>query len=171
MTTLLFFFVSAVPAVAQTVEGSAGIPAQAYRNFFFGVLLILLLAVVVGIIGKVINIYQLTSKMSGRFNPLAANNFQATLLLIALPVFLYAVYWSYVHHGGMAWREAVTEHGKRIDTMFIITTVICTVVLVIMHTLLFSFSYKYRMKLKKKPTSIPIIIPLKRSGRLFRPWS
>ncbi len=155
MATMLFFFISVVPAVAQTAEGSAGIPAQAYRNFFFGVLLILLVAVIVGIVGKVINIYQLTSKMNGRFNPLAANNFQAILLLIALPVFLYAVYWSYVHHGGMAWREAVTEHGKRIDTMFIITTVICTVVLVIMHTLLFSFSYKYRMRLKKKAYFYP----------------
>jgi len=154
MSALMLFFVSTVPAVAQTAENS-GIPAQAYKNFFFGVLLILLAAVIVGILGKVINIYQLTSKMSGKFNPLAANNFQAVLLLIALPIFLYGVYWSYVNHGGMAWREAVTEHGKRIDTMFIITTIICTIVLVLMHILLFSFSYKYRMKLKKKAYFYP----------------
>ena len=154
MSALILFFVSTVPAVAQTAENS-GIPAQAYKNFFFGVLLILLAAVIVGILGKVINIYQLTSKMSGKFNPLAANNFQAVLLLIALPIFLYGVYWSYVNHGGMAWREAVTEHGKRIDTMFIITTIICTIVLVLMHILLFSFSYKYRMKLKKKAYFYP----------------
>lgn len=154
MSALMLFFVSTVPAVAQTAENS-GIPAQAYKNFFFGVLLILLTAVIVGIIGKVINIYQLTSKMSGKFNPLAANNFQAVLLLIALPIFLYGVYWSYVNHGGMAWREAVTEHGKRIDTMFIITTIICTIVLVLMHILLFTFSYKYRMRLKGRAYFYP----------------
>lgn len=154
MAALMLFFVSTVPAVAQTAEDS-GIPAQAYKNFFFGILLILLIAVIVGILGKVINVYQLTSKMNGKFNPLAANNFQATLLLIALPVFLYGVYWSFVNHGDMAWRDAVTEHGKRIDTMFIITTVICTFVLVLMHFLLFSFSYKYRMKLKRKAYFYP----------------
>jgi len=154
MSALILFFVSTVPAVAQTAENS-GIPAQAYKNFFFGVLLILLAAVIVGILGKVINIYQLTNKMSGKYNPLAANNFQAVLLLIALPIFLYGVYWSYVNHGGMAWRDAVTEHGKRIDTMFIITTIICTIVLVLMHILLFTFSYKYRMRLKRKAFFYP----------------
>lgn len=154
MSALMLFFVSTVPAVAQTAENS-GIPAQAYKNFFFGVLLILLAAVIVGILGKVINIYQLTNKMSGKYNPLAANNFQAVLLLIALPIFLYGVYWSYVNHGGMAWRDAVTEHGKRIDTMFIITTIICTIVLVLMHILLFTFSYKYRMRLKRKAFFYP----------------
>src|SRR5690606_3090245 len=120
-----------------------------------GVLLILLAAVIVGILGKVINIYQLTNKMSGKYNPLAANNFQAVLLLIALPIFLYGVYWSYVNHGGMAWRDAVTEHGQRIDTMFIITTVICTIVLVLMHILLFTFSDKYRMRFKRKAYFYP----------------
>ncbi|HLW50081.1 MAG TPA: cytochrome c oxidase subunit II [Sphingobacteriaceae bacterium] len=154
MSALMLFFVSTVPAVVQTAENS-GIPAQAYKNFFFGVLLILLAAVIVGILGKVINIYQLTNKMSGKYNPLAANNFQAVLLLIALPIFLYGVYWSYVNHGGMAWRDAVTEHGKRIDTMFIITTIICTIVLVLMHILLFTFSYKYRMRLKRKAFFYP----------------
>lgn len=154
MSALMLFFVSTVPAVAQTAENS-GIPAQAYKNFFFGVLLILLAAVIVGILGKVINIYQLTNKMSGKYNPLAANNFQAVLLLIALPIFLYGVYWSYVNHGGMAWRDAVTEHGKRIDTMFITTTIICTIVLVLMHILLFTFSYKYRMRLKRKAFFYP----------------
>src|SRR5690606_32548099 len=68
---------------------------------------------------------------------------------------LYGVYWSYVNHGDMAWRDAVTEHGKRIDTMFIITTVIITIVLVLIHILLFTFSYIYRMKLNKRAYYYP----------------
>lgn len=154
MTAVMMVFVSTVPALAQTAE-QTGIPAASYRNFFFGVLLVVLAAAIIGIVGRVISIYSLTQKMNGKFNPLAGNNLQATLLLIALPVFLYGVYWSYVHHGAQAWTEAVTEHGKRVDTMFIITTVICTIVLVLMHILLFSFSYKYRMRLTRKAYFYP----------------
>lgn len=141
-------------AVAEVDQGPR-IPAQAYKDFFYGVLLVLLVAIVVAIIGKVLSVYELTKKMNGRYNPLAGNNVQATLLLIALPIFLYGVYWSYVNHGAMAWRDAVTEHGQRIDTMFIITTVICTIVLVLMHILLFTFSYKYRMRFKRKAYFYP----------------
>src|SRR5690606_3576157 len=39
-----------------------------------------------------------------------------------------------------------TEHGERIDTMFIITTVIITIVLVVVHILLLTFPYIYRMR-------------------------
>lgn len=146
---------STTSSVAAAVEEGSNIPAEAYRNFFYGVLVVLLIAVVIGIIGKVISVYELTTKLNGRYNPLATNNFHATLWLISLPIFLYGVYWSYVNHGAMAWRDAVTEHGKRIDTMFIITTVVCTIVLVVMHILIFTFAYRYRMRLKKKAYFYP----------------
>jgi cytochrome c oxidase subunit 2 len=122
---------------------------QVYKNFFYGVLLVILIAFILTIIGKVLSVYELTTKMNGKYNPLAGNNLQATLMLIALPIFLYGVYWSYMNHGSMAWRAAATEHGKNIDTMFIITTIIITIVLVIIHALLFSFSYAYRMRLNR----------------------
>lgn len=146
---------AASSAATAAVEESTSIDPQAYKNFFYGILLVLLVSVVVVIVGKILSIYELTTKMNGKFNPLAGNNFQATLLLIALPIFLYGVYWSYVNHGSMAWRDAVTEHGKRIDVMFIITTIITTIVLVLMHILLFTFSYKYRMRLKGRAYFYP----------------
>lgn len=142
-------------ASAAVLDQGPDIPSESWRNFFFGVLLVLLAAVVCGIVGKVWDLYQLTGKMNGRYNPLANNNFQAVLLLIALPIFLYGVYWSFANHGAMAWREAATEHGQRIDTMFIITTVICVFVLILIHILLFSFAYFYRMRLKKKAYFYP----------------
>lgn len=147
--------VTSTSTSAATVDEGLSIDPQAYKNFFYGVLLVLLAIVVIVIVGKVFSIYELTTKMNGKYNPLAGNNLQATLLLIALPIFLYGVYWSYVNHGAMAWRDAVTEHGKRIDTMFIITTIITTFVLVLIHILLFTFSYKYRMRLKKKAYFYP----------------
>ena len=57
--------------------------------------------------------------------------------------------------GDWAWRPASTEHGKDIDTMFIITTVIITIVLVIVHILLLTFSYIYRMRANRKAYFYP----------------
>ncbi len=146
---------STASASAAQAEEERGIDPQAYKNFFYGLLMIFLICVVIAIIGKVYSIYEMTSKLNGRYNPLAGNNLQATLLLIALPIFLYGVYWSYVNHGSMAYRAAVTEHGQRIDVMFIITTIITTFVLILIHILLFSFSYAYRMKPNKKAYFYP----------------
>jgi len=84
--------------------------------------------------------------MNRKHNPLASNSFQAWLLFIFLFVFLGGVYYSFSHYGGMSWRDAVTEHGAKIDTMFIITTVITTFVLIITHILLLTFTFIYRMK-------------------------
>lgn len=138
-----------------TIEPEKEIDPQVYKNFFYSVLIVLLIAIVIAIIGKVISIYEMTTKINGRFNPLAGNNFQANLMLLALPVFLYGVYWSYVNHGAMAWKPAATEHGAAVDTMFIITTIIITIVLVIVHILLFYFSYAYRARLNKKAYFYP----------------
>lgn len=147
---------SAAPASSSVaVDEGPNIPAQSYKNFFFGILLVVLISAVLGIVGKVWDLYTLTGKINGRYNPLANNNLQAVLLLISLPLFLYGVYWSYTNHGAMAWRDAVTEHGSRIDTMFIITTIICTIVLVLIHILLFTFSYFYRMRLNRKAFYYP----------------
>lgn len=140
---------------SQTQEAKEPIPLQVYLNFFYYVLLFLLLCIIVAVIGKILSVYELSNKMNGKYNPLSGNNLQATLLLIALPIFLYSVYWSYANHGSMAWRDAVTEHGQQIDLMFIVTTVIITIVLVIIHILLFGFSYAYRMKLGKKAYYYP----------------
>lgn len=131
------------------------IDPQVYKNFIYYVLLFLVICTVVAVIGKVISIYELTNKMYRRHNPLASNTFQASLLFIFLFVFLGGVYYSYSHHGGMAWRDAVTEHGAKIDTMFIITTVITTFVLVITHILLLTFTFIYRMKKNGKAYYLP----------------
>lgn len=140
---------------AVVVDDGLDIPAQSYKNFLYGLLLVLLACVVISILGKVWDLYALTNRMNGRYNPLLNNNLQAILFLIALPIFLYGVYWSFTNHGQMAWREAATEHGKRIDTMFIITTVITTFVLIVVHILLFTFAYFYRMKMNKKAYYYP----------------
>jgi cytochrome c oxidase subunit 2 len=140
---------------AKAAEVEKKIDPQVYKNFIYYVLLFLVICTVVAVIGKVISIYELTNKMNRKHNPLASNSFQAWLLFIFLFVFLGGVYYSFSHHGGMAWRDAVTEHGAKIDTMFIITTVITTFVLVITHILLLTFTFVYRMKKNGKAYYLP----------------
>jgi cytochrome c oxidase subunit 2 len=140
---------------AKAAEVEKKIDPQVYKNFIYYVLLFLVICTVVAVIGKVISIYELTNKMNRKHNPLASNSFQAWLLFIFLFVFLGGVYYSFSHYGGMSWRDAVTEHGTKIDTMFIITTVITTFVLIITHILLLTFTFIYRMKKNGKAYYLP----------------
>lgn len=122
------------------------IDPQAYKNLTYYVLLFLVVCTIVAIILKVQSIYELTRKTEGKYNPLANNNLQAILLFVFLILFLAGVYYSYAVWGSWAYRPAATEHGAEVDVMFIITTIITTIVLVVVHILLFTFTYKYRMR-------------------------
>ncbi|MFD2537303.1 cytochrome c oxidase subunit II [Sphingobacterium chuzhouense] len=131
---------------ATVVDEGPQIDPQVYKNLTYYILLFLIVCTVVAVVGKVLSIYELTRKMNGKYNPFANNTFQATLFIIFLVAFLAFVYYGYAVWGDWAWRAAVTEHGERIDTMFIITTVIITIVLVLVHILLLTFPYIYRMR-------------------------
>lgn len=146
--------VSAAPAVAEVEK--EGLPAQVYINFFFYVLLFLLVCFIVGIIGKVMDIYGITKQLQGydRSQEIWGRS-QGWFFLIGLFVFLYGIYWSYANHGAQSFREAATEHGAAIDTMFIITVIITTIVLIITHILLFGFAFKYRGSDKRKAYFYP----------------
>lgn len=138
-----------VAATTAAPEEVKQIDPQAYKNLTYYILLFLVICTIVAVVLKVMSIYDLTRRMNGKFNPLANNTVQATLLFIFLVLFLAFVYYSYAVWGAWAWRPAATEHGARIDTMFIITTVIITIVLVVVHILLLSFTYMYRMRADK----------------------
>jgi len=125
------------------------IDPQVYKNLMYYVFILLIACAVVGVIFKVLSIYSLTKRVNGKYNPLAGNTIQAVLLFVFLIGFLAFTYYSYAVWGSWAWREAVTEHGKDIDRMFIITTVIITIVLVLVHILLMTFSFIYRMRAKR----------------------
>ncbi|NGM64682.1 cytochrome c oxidase subunit II [Sphingobacterium sp. SGR-19] len=131
---------------ATVVDEGPQIDPQVYKNMTYYILLFLIVCTVVAVVGKVLSIYELTRKMNGRYNPFANNTFQSVLMVIFLVAFLGFVYYGYAVWGDWAWRSAVTEHGERIDTMFIITTVIITIVLVLVHILLLTFPYIYRMR-------------------------
>src|SRR5690554_1823806 len=152
-----------VAAASSTAASSApaeavkeGIPAQVYINFFYYVLLFVLVCFIVGIIGKVMDIYGITRQMQGydRSHEIWGKS-QGWFFLVGLFVFLYGIYWSYANHGAQSFREAATEHGAAIDVMFIITVIITTIVLIITHILLFGFAFKYRGSEKRKAYFYP----------------
>lgn len=142
-------------AVAAAEEEQLNLDPQVYRNFFYGVLLVFLICVLVGVIGKILQVYELTRRMNGKDTTYYLYNFNAVLFLVSLVLGLYGVYWSYVHHGSQSMRDAATLHGERIDMMFMITTIICTIVLVVMHIGLFGFAFKYRATPQRKAYFYP----------------
>lgn len=145
---------SVTPAAANTKEEKV-IDPQVYRNLTYYILFFLVVCAVVAVIGKVHSIYVLTKRVNGTYNPLANNNLQAVLMLVFLVAFLAFVYYGYAVWGAWSWRDAVTEHGKEVDQMFIITTIIITIVLVLVHILLLAFAYIYRMRAKRKAYFYP----------------
>jgi len=142
-------------AAAAAQEEAKPIDPQVYKNFFYYVLLFFLICIVVGIIGKIIQIYELTREMQGKSKRVNWNKFHGTLFLIFLFIGLYGAYWSFTHHGSLAWHESASEHGATIDSMFITTTVITTIVFVLTHILLFGFSFVYKSTGKRKAYFYP----------------
>lgn len=146
---------STTAAATTTPEPEKQIDPQVYKNITYYILLFLIVCTVVGVIGKVYSIYELTRKMNGKYNPFGNNTFQSVLFIVFLIAFFALIYYGYAVWGSWAWRDAVTEHGAKIDTMFIITTVIITVVLILVHLLLLTFPYIYRMRAKTKAYYYP----------------
>jgi len=140
---------------AAAAEETSKIDPQVYKNFFYYVLLFLVICTVIAVIGRIHSLYVLTKKMNGKYNPLANNTFQAVLLFLFLLFFLWGTYYSFAVWGDWAWREAVTKHGKDYDQMFIVTTVLTTAVMVIMHILILTFTLIYRMRAKRKAYYYP----------------
>lgn len=147
---------TAVSSAPAAVADEPGIPTQVYINFFYYTLLFLLVCFIVGIIGKIMDIYGITRQLQGydRSQEIWGKS-QGWFFLVGLFVFLYGIYWSYANHGAQSFREAATEHGAAIDVMFIITVIITTIVLVITHILLFGFAFQYRGSEKRKAYFYP----------------
>jgi cytochrome c oxidase subunit 2 len=113
-------------------------------------LLFLLVCVFIGIIGKVLQVYELTKGIQGKKQGIDWDKVNGVLFAITLVVGLYGAYWSYTVQGAMILPEAASEHGVKIDSMFNITLIITTIVFVITHILLFFFAYKYKHSTKKR---------------------
>ncbi|MGB4775845.1 MAG: cytochrome c oxidase subunit II [Daejeonella sp.] len=126
-----------------------------YKSASYYLLLFFLGCIFIGIIGKILRVYELSREMQGRKSRFDWRRLQGVLFAIALIAGMYGVYWSYTVQGSMGIHESATVHGERIDFMFNITLIITTIVFILTHILLFGFSFKYRGSEKKKAYYYP----------------
>jgi cytochrome c oxidase subunit 2 len=130
--------------------------SEAYRTGAYYLLLFILLCVFIAVIGKVMEVYELSRDIQGRKKPaFDFKRFQGVIFLVMLVLGLYGTYWSYSVQGGMSMSESASEHGLDIDFMFNITVIITTIVFILTHIALFVFTYLYRGSDKRKAFFYP----------------
>lgn len=127
-----------------------------FKSLGYYALLFLLFCVFLGIIGKVLKVYELTNGIQGKEeSKINWNRVQSWLFGIALVAGLYGTYWSYAVQGAMSVTESASEHGERLDFMFNVTLIITTIVFVLTHIMLFGFAFKYPGSDKRKAYFYP----------------
>lgn len=131
------------------------VTSKALKTIIYYVFLFIIVSAIVAIFNRILSIYKLTQVMNGKYSYIRENTVQAVLLILFLVFFLAGTYYAYSVWGSWSFRRAATEHGKDIDSMFIVTTVLITIVLVVMHILLLGFSYLYRLKPNRRATFYP----------------
>ncbi|WP_242691593.1 cytochrome c oxidase subunit II [Desertivirga arenae] len=135
---------------AQTRDNSG-----VYKSAYYYVLLFVLVCVFLGIIGKVLRVYELSREVQGKKGGVNWNLFQSVLFLLFLIGGLYGTYWSYSYWGNISTAAAASEHGVTLDSMMYTTIAITTFVFVITQILLFVFAFKYTGSNKRKAYFYP----------------
>ncbi len=126
-----------------------------YKSIIFYTLLFLLLCLFIAIVGKAINVYELTRQTQDKPKAINWDVVNGVVFALFLVVGTYGVYWEYTVHGSMILPDAASEHGKKIDEMFNITLIITTIVFIITHIILFAFAYFYKSDGKRKAYYYP----------------
>lgn len=156
LKTLLSLFVVTSFSFNNVFAQVAGAADQVSKTDGLGkmvsyyLLIFLLVCVFIGIIGKVLQVYELTKGIQGKKEGIDWDKVNGVLFAIILVVGLYGAYWSYTVQGALILPEAASEHGEKIDSMFNITLIITTIVFVGTHILLFFFAFKYKHSNKKR---------------------
>ncbi|WP_374166557.1 cytochrome c oxidase subunit II [Arcticibacter sp. MXS-1] len=126
-----------------------------YKSAAFYVILFVLLCIFLGVIGKVIRVYELTREIQGKRGTVNWSHVQAFLFIVALVALLGGTYWTYETWGNVASGPSASVHGERIDQMMMVTITITTIVFVITQALLFTFSFRYKGSEKRKAYFYP----------------
>lgn len=82
------------------------------------------------------------------------NKVNAAMFMVFFVVGLIGFLW-YTFTGEYNLPEAVSEHGKRTDKLFLVTMIVICIVFVLTNFLLFVFAFKYQYKKENKATFFP----------------
>ncbi len=158
VAAMLLFASTAVMAQAPAAAAAAPSAEDASTTMWMGVsyyvLLFVILAIVVGIVGKILRVYDLTAQMQGK-KPINWNNIMGVICIVFLLAGLYGSYWEFTEQGTMSLPEAASIHGVKLDNMFTVTFVITVIVFFLTQICLFWFLFKYRGSDKRKAYFYP----------------
>jgi cytochrome c oxidase subunit 2 len=144
----------------ETAPGANGSPAadavkdNGLATAGYYILLFLIVCFVVGIVGKILRVYDLTQQIQGK-NPINWNNVMGVCCLVFLVAGACGAYWEFTVQGKMILPESASEHGVKIDEMFWTTTVLTMIVFVVTQILLFTFLFRYRYNAKRRAHYLP----------------
>ncbi|GAB2695477.1 cytochrome c oxidase subunit II [Mucilaginibacter koreensis] len=162
LSLLTVFMLGATALMAQgtassnataTADQSAQ-TAGMWTTVAYYVVLVVLAGVIIGIVGKILRIYDLTLQMQGK-KGIDWNKSMAVGFILFLLAGLVGVYYSFTVHGSMILPESASAHGKTLDTMFWVTFGITVIVFFATQILLFGFAYKYRGQKTRKAYYYP----------------
>ena len=140
--------------MAQDTAAATEKPGVNWLNIGYYVLLFVLVAIAVGIVGKILKVYDLSQKIQGKAG-LNWNGLMGTICIIFLIAGMIGAYWEFTVQGAMILPESASAHGKKIDAMFWTTTSITMVVFVVTQILLFVFLFLYRHSPKRRAHYLP----------------
>lgn len=159
--SLLFMLFMAISSFAQSTQdlakGETDSTPQSTVWFTVGyyVLIFFSVCLFIGIIGKVLQVYDLTRRIQGKKEGLNWNRIMALGMALFLIFGLYGAYWSFSVQGAQILPEAASIHGAKLDSMFWTTTIITGIVFFATQILLFGFSFVYQASNKRKAYFYP----------------
>ncbi|MES2808695.1 MAG: cytochrome c oxidase subunit II [Bacteroidota bacterium] len=137
-----------------TAAAQAEKPGVNWLSVGFYVLLFFIACISIAIIGKVLKVYDLSQQIQGK-KGIQWNNIMAILCLVFLVGGLAGAYWDFTEHGTKTLPAAASEHGVKIDAMFLTTSIITMFVAVVTQILLFTFLFKYKHSDKRRAYFLP----------------
>ncbi|RFZ83244.1 cytochrome c oxidase subunit II [Mucilaginibacter terrenus] len=137
---------------ATTLKGDAAPSVWLGPGYY--VLLFIVVCFVIGIVGKILRVYDLTQQIQNK-KPINWNNVMGIFCLVFLIAGLYGAYWSLTVQGSQILPESASAHGVKIDQMFWTTTGITLVVFFVTQILLFTFLFRYRYSEKRRGHYLP----------------
>lgn len=153
-TNLLMAQDTAAPAAATASADPAAAQTAMWMGVAYYALIFLVLCFVIGIVGKILKVYDLTQQIQNK-KEMNWNNIMGIVCILFLIAGGYGAYWSITVQGAMSLPEAASLHGVKIDDMFLTTTIITMIVFVITQVLLFWFLFRYRATGKRKAYFLP----------------
>jgi len=153
-TNLVMAQAASSNSTATETGNTSAQTAGAWTSAGYYTLLFVIVCIAIAIIGKIFKVYDLTLQMQGK-KGVNWNNVMAVSFLVFLIAGIVGVYYSFTVHGSMIIGDAVSVHGKTLDTMFWITFGITFVVFLLTQILLFGFLFKYKGSDKRKAYYYP----------------